>query len=248
MTGHSQKEFAKLVGIRFENYNKLERGLSTLTTKNGHRIHQVTGALRSSLDHRSSQFPQTDSGKPYSSEYWQWWSEWKKQVHEPGKWGLVRDLLGWTHFLCDVARKEGKLTELHSALAYALSSCGFECGLESAVNRELRQIKLTMNVSRRYGELRRNKRLAAEFRFTDREYHNGHIVTDDEIWEGTVSERAFWEPSGWFPKALRDMLEPLRDDSPYRAGPGWNSFEDARNTSENARLQSKESSRPPSPA
>jgi transcriptional regulator with XRE-family HTH domain len=239
-TSHTQKEFAKLVGIKLENYSKLERGLSTLTPKNGHRIHQLTGALGASLDHRKSKFPQSHNGKPYSSEYWQWWRQWKKHVYEQATLGLVRDLLGWVQFACDVARKEGKLTELHTALAQALGSCCVECGLASAVNLELRKVKLTLKVSRRYGELRGNKRLAAEFGFTDKKYHNGQIVTDDDIWRGMISERAYWQPWGWFPKALRDLLEPLRDDSPFRAGPGWNSFEDAMQ-------QSKESPRQPPP-
>ncbi len=240
-TGHSQKEFARLVGIRFQNYSKLERGLSTLTRKNAYRIYLLTGALRASLDHRGSQLPETHNGKPYSKQYWEWWREWKHTHLEQVTWGLVKDLLGWTHFVCDVARKEGKLTELHSLLASALTSCCAECGLGAALSRELRTVKLTMKVSRRYAEPRRNKRLAADFGFKDTTYKEGRIVTNDDVWQGIVSERAYWEPWGWFPKALAERLEPLRDGSPHRTGPGWGD-----STADSP--QSKESSQPPPPA
>jgi transcriptional regulator with XRE-family HTH domain len=124
-TGLTQKEFADLVGIKIENYNKLERGLSKLTRQNLIRIYHATGVWWKSLDPKTNSQPLINAAKkPYSREFWNVWRKYGRPRRDHDAWLLVKDLLGWTHFLCDVARKEGKLWDLHSALAKALDSCG----------------------------------------------------------------------------------------------------------------------------
>lgn len=206
-TGLSQREFAGLVAINLHLYHSLELGRASLTEENAYRIFDHTGAAPTTLDHRCNAIARAADGHPYSGKAWTAWRKYlgKEHLH----WQQTNHLLNWTHFLCDVARKRGRLRLAQRALARALKALVIDCGLEPALKDELWKIKVKTNLPFTYGALRKNKLLAKAVGFKDRTHKNGQLIHDDAIWEGTVTSCVRWDPFGWCPPEVTKRLKPL---------------------------------------
>ncbi len=203
----SQKEFAGMVGINPHLYHSLELGRASLTEENAYRIFDHTGAAPSTLDHRHSAIAFAADGHPYSERAWKSWQKYlgKEHLH----WQQTDHLLNWTHFLCDIARKQGRLRLAQRALARALKTLAIDCGLEPAIKEELGEIKIRTNLPFTYGVLRNNKFLASAVGFKNITHKGGETVYDDAIWEGTVTSYVRWDPFGWCPPEVTKRLKPL---------------------------------------
>jgi transcriptional regulator with XRE-family HTH domain len=201
-SGLSQKEFASLVGINPHLYHSLELGRVSLTDENADRIFDHTGAAPTRLDHRRSAIALAADGHPYSQKAWESWRKYlgKEYLH----WQQTNHLLDWTHFVCDIARKQGRLRLAQRALARALKTLAIDCGLEPAIKEELAKIKMRTNLPYTYGVLRNSELLAKAVGFKDITHKGG-----DEIWEGTVTSSVSWNPFGWCPPQVTQRLKPL---------------------------------------
>ena len=206
-SGLSQKKFASLVGINPHLYHSLELGRASLTVENAYRTFEHTGAAPSTLDHRRNAIALAADGSPYSEKAWKAWQKYlgKEHLH----WAQTNPLLNWSHFLCDIARKQGRLRLMQRALANALKTIASNCGLEPAINEELGKIKLRTNLEFKYGALRKNKSLAKAVGFKDKTHKNGEIIDDDAVWEGTITTSVRWDPFGFCPLELTKRLKPL---------------------------------------
>jgi len=207
-SGLKQKEFADLIGLGRHLYEKLEEGRARLTPENALLIFEQTGAIPTSLDHRTSSVPLSIKGRTYSGASWRSRRKYLARF-ERIAWPIATYLVKWTHFLLDAAEKNGKLKQTHRALARALREVAADCGLEAVVLRELARTKLRVKLDFTYGDLRKGKLLAKAVGFVNQEYRNGKIICDDEKWEGTVTSPVRWDPSGYFPEELAQGLEPL---------------------------------------
>src|SRR5258708_4342367 len=143
-SGLHQREFAATVGIKYDLYQSLELGRTPLTAENALRIFDHTGAVPGTLDHKSSENAVAADGKPYSESAWKSWTKYLENEHL--HWALTNHLLNWTHFLCDVARKNGRLRQAQRALARALKTVAIDCELEQAIKEELRKTKVKSNL------------------------------------------------------------------------------------------------------
>jgi hypothetical protein len=206
-TGFGQKEFADLVGIKYDLYQSLELGRASLTEENALRIFDHTGALPGTLDHNSSTVALAADGKPYSKEAWEAWNRYlgKEDLH----WVQTTHMLKWTHFLCDVARKQGRLRQTQRALARALKTVATDCGLEPAIKLELSKIKVKWDSDYTYGQLRNSKLLADAVGFKDRTHKGGIPIPDEEKWECTFRASLRWDPFGFCAEEITDRLKPL---------------------------------------
>ena len=206
-SGLSQKAFASLVGINLHLYHSLELGRASLTEENSYRVFDHTGAAPTTLDHRRSAIARAADGHPYSEQAWKAWQKYlgKEYLH----WQQTNHLLNWTHFLCDIARKQGRLRLAQRVLARALKAVVIDCGLEPAIKQELGKIKITTNLPFTYGSLRNNKLLAKTVGFKDSSHKDGATIHDDAIWEGTVTSSVSWDPFGWCPPQVTKRLKPL---------------------------------------
>jgi len=206
-SGLSQKEFASLVGINPHLYHSLELGRASLTVENAYRTFEHTGAAPSTLDHRRNAIALAADGSPYSEKAWKAWQKYlgKEHLH----WQQTNHLLGWTHFVCDIARKQGRLRLAQRALARALKTLAIDCGLEPAIKEELVKIKMRTNLPYTYGVLRNNKLLASAVGFKDITHKGGVTIYDDAVWEGTVTSSVSWDPFGWCPPQVTQRLKPL---------------------------------------
>ena len=205
-SGLSQKKFANLVGINLHLYHSLELGRARLTEENAYRIFDHTGAAPSTLDHRHSKIARAVDG-PYSETSWNAWQKYlrKEYLH----WPQTKHLVDWTHFLCDIARKQGRLRVLQRALARALRTIAADCGLEQAIQEELKDKVSKTNFRATYGTLRNNKSLAKTVNFEDRSHKSGEPIADDAVWEGVVKCSLRWDPFGHCPVELTKRLKPL---------------------------------------
>ena len=207
-SGSSQKEFASLVGINLHLYHSLELGRALLTEENAYRIFDHTGAAPSTLDHRRNAIARAADGNPYSEKAWKAWRKYLGNEHL--HWAQTNHLLNWTHFLCDMARKQGRLRLMQRALASALKIVASNSGLEPAINEELEKIKLRTNLPFTYGALRKSKALAKAVGFKDGTHKKGKTIYDNEVWQGTVTRSVRWDPFGFCPPDLTKRLKPLR--------------------------------------
>jgi transcriptional regulator with XRE-family HTH domain len=209
-SGLSQNKFASMVGINLHLYHSLELGRASLTEANAYRIFDHTGAAPSTLDHRHSATAFAADGHPYSEKAWKAWRKYlgKEHLH----WQQTDHLLNWTHFLCDTARKQGRLRLAQRALARALKTVAIDCRLEAAIEEELGKIKMRTTLPYTYGVLRNNKLLASAVGFKDIPHKEGETIHDDAIWEGTVTSSVRWDPFGWCPPEVTKRLKllPLR--------------------------------------
>ena len=206
-SGLSQKEFANLVGINPHLYHSLELGRASVTAENAYRTFEHTGAAPSTLDHRRNAIALAADGSPYSEKAWKAWQKYlgKEHLH----WAQTNSLLNWSHFLCDIARKQGRLRLMQRALATALKTIASNCGLEPTINEELGKIKLRTNLEFTYGTLRKNTLLAKTVGFKDKTRKNGEIIDDDAVWDGTITTSVRWDPFGFCPPELTKRLKPL---------------------------------------
>lgn len=206
-SGLSQKEFASLVGINLHLYHSLELGRASLTEENAYRIFDHTGAAPSTLDRRCNGIALAADGSPYSDKAWKAWQKYlgKEHLH----WAQTNHLLNWAHFLCDIARKQGRLRLMQRTLANALKAAASNCGLEPAIKDELGKTKLTTSLPFTYGALRKNKSLAKAVGFKEGTRKNGEAIDDDAVWEGTITRPVRWDPFGFCPPELTKRLKPL---------------------------------------
>ena len=205
--GLSQNDFADLVGIKYDLYQSLELRRAGLTEANAYKIYIATGATPDSLDHRRSSRAMSvnEPGDPYSAQTWAGWKR-SKPIIEDCMSDLLKDVIEWTQFLCDLATRHGKAWDLHIELAQVLSDCATNFELQNAIANELKQLKLTTKVTYTYGELRRNPALAAAVGYKDTNYRKGRVITNEDYWTATLVDPVRWEPSGPFPKVLAAKL------------------------------------------
>jgi hypothetical protein len=194
------------VGISYELYHSLELGRAALTQANADRIFDCTGVAPTTLDPKRSRCALAFDGKPYSQEAWQSWQRYIE--NEADEWPQVTQLLNWTHFLCDVARKAGQLRQTRKALVRALRNIANECGLERVINDELGKIRISSVWRFSYGELRKSPLLADLVGFKDRAYKDGKIVGGEEIWEKTRTWSPQWDPCHSCPVEVTARLKP----------------------------------------
>jgi hypothetical protein len=203
----NQKQFADLVGIKYDLFQSLELDRVGLTEANAFKIYLATGAHPGSLDpSRSSRaMSANEPGDLYSA---QTWADWKrsKPIIESAVSSQMEDLIGWTHLLCDVATRQGKAWEAHSELAQALADCATNLGLDKAIADFLHRLIIITRVRYKYGELRRNPALAAVVGFKDNHRRRGEIMTDEHEWIKFLADRARWDPSGPLPEVVAAKL------------------------------------------
>ena len=207
----SQKKFAHLVGIKYDLYQSLELGRVGLTDANAYKVYLATGAEPSSLDPSRSTRAMyaNEPGDPYSAQTWAAWQR-AKPIIEGGVSTQMKDLIGWTHFLCDVAARNGKSWEVHSELAQALADCATNLGLDKAIADALKRLVIITPVRYQYGELRRNPALAGAVGFKDRQ------CGDEHPWTKTLMDPARWDPFGRLPAVVAAKLSSLTPPSNHK--------------------------------
>jgi transcriptional regulator with XRE-family HTH domain len=206
----SQKEFADLAGIKYDLYQSLELGRVGLTEANAYKIYLATGVEPSSLDPSRSTRAMyaNEPGDPYSEKAWAAWQR-AKPIIEGAVSTQMKDLIGWTHFLCDVAARNGKAWEVHTELTQALADCATNLGLDKAIADALKRLVIITPVRYQYGELRRNPALAAAVGFKDSNRRHGKTPTNKDWWTRTLVDPARWDPFGRLPETVAAKLSSL---------------------------------------
>src|ERR1044071_852451 len=169
-TTKSQKDFADLVGIRFDLLQSLEYDRATLTEENAHKIAWATGAAPGSLDPKVSRGAKSfeDPTQPYSLETWLKWQQKDKADLEQMVSRMAIHLIGWTQLVFLAALRGGKFTPVANFMVKALNECvaEFELDMRQTLAKELRGH--WQRVSFTYGELRGNPVLAKAVGFKDK--------------------------------------------------------------------------------
>ena len=91
----------------------------------------------------------------------------------------------------------------------ALRTIAADCGLEQAIQEELKDKVSKTHFRATYGTLRNNKSLAKTVNFEDRSHKSGEPIADDAVWEGVVKCSLRWDPFGHCPVELTKRLKPL---------------------------------------
>ena len=219
----SQREFANLVGIKYDLYESLELGRATLKREHAEKIQRATGALPDSLDPKRSDcaiFFSKAPG-PYSEKSWLRWKRAGKASIERNISDFAQDLIGWTQLVCLLAIQNGKFWDLHNLLAKALTDCAAQCGLnmQKALAHELRYARQRLSFT--YGELRGNPALAQAVGFKDKSHVRGRITAKDDAWRTSVplADLISWDPSSAMPMPLLRKL--ARTFPWHKAGPSF---------------------------
>jgi|ERR1044071_1343754 transcriptional regulator with XRE-family HTH domain len=197
-SGLSQKEFAAYLGLGVDLYHSLELGRVTLTKQKAQSIALKTGADPQSLDPKASKLAIGDDNEPYTARTW--------KALQRGKslwpWAKVEAVIQWMEFLCRIAEREHKLTELCFELSDCLTKARDNVGLRSVVMCELGRTNATMGVASDYGYLRANKMFAKKVGFTDA----NNLVPDNAVWSGQFSYTPSWSPCSMLPPELAEKF------------------------------------------